>query len=47
MRNFGDQYAVAVIKDNVIVGHLLGKISRVSYLFINSQADEEALQENL
>ena len=32
--NFRDHYAVAVIKDDVVVGHLPRKISRVSSLFI-------------
>ena len=32
--NYSDQYAVAVIKDSVIFGHLPKKISRVCSLFL-------------
>ena len=35
--NAKDPYAVAVVRKNVIVGHLPRKISRISALFLNRQ----------
>ena len=43
--NFNDRYAVSVVKDDIIVGHLprLGAISRICSLFLLSLTHKRAL----